>query len=140
MRHRAEEEVNRRAAAHLVCLRLVEPDVAARKEDALIGRDAVDTVGLDADGLRHLLHGHCRLRLKHFGEAALVPRRRVQDDGVRQPAVGGRVLEEAHQRLDAARRSADADEHQAVILLAVTFLHKARALSAERRPFNENQL
>ena len=98
--------------------------MTARHVYVSVRREAVDVIPLDEDGRRHLTDGHLRPPLQHLGEAALVGGRRVKHDGEGEAAVRGHALEETHQRLYAARRRADADEHQAVTLFALSLSHK----------------
>jgi hypothetical protein len=108
---------------------LGEPYLPVGHVEVAVGRDDVDAVPLDADGLVDLLDRHLRLRLEHLGQAALVLRREVQDDDEGQPGVGGHALEELPERLDAAGRSAYSDEHQ--VFSAVTGHSSTRARGAD---------
>jgi hypothetical protein len=116
---RAEEEVDGGRAPHAP-LPLGEPYLPVRHVEVAVGGDDVDVVRLDPHGLPHLRHRHPGLRLEHFGQMARALPRQVQDDDEGHPRVGGHTLEELPEGLDAARRSADADEHQ---LFAIVTVH-----------------
>ena len=73
----------------------------------LCGRNDVDVVLLDVDGLVHLLHGHLRCVLQQLVQVRLVLGRQVEDDDERDAALRRHLLEELQQPLESAGRRAD---------------------------------
>ncbi len=101
---------------------------AALDDEAHPGWDDVHVVALDARPLRHGHDRELRGARQDVGEAALVLRREVLHDDVGEAAVRQDALEEALERLEAARRRADAHDEETLALRGAPlgFLRVAR--------------
>jgi len=105
----AEEEINRQAqTARLERNKQMEHTV--QDGHILVGRDDVDTVRFEEHPILGLKNLHVRATLEQFHQEALAGWIQVLDDHKRHAAALGHVGEEQFQRLQSARRGADADD------------------------------
>ena len=108
-RQRAKEAVDR----HRRALRLVagcEAQPVALEAQVEARRDHVGVVGFDGQAVSDLTDRQRRLVAEQFGQDALVGRGEVLHDDERHADVGGKVFEQLRDGLQAAGRSADADD------------------------------
>jgi hypothetical protein len=87
-------------------------DHPAPHRQLLVRRDDVDVVGFDRDGALDLHHRHLRAAAEQLGQMALLARIEVRSDNERQSGIGRHRAEELLQRLETARRRADADDRK----------------------------
>ena len=91
---------------------LVEQQLAAGDDHLLARRDEVDGVGLDHDAVGDAMDRQRRLSAEQLVHAALEVRRQVLQDDEGHPRVARHGGEEALERVEAARRGADADDQE----------------------------
>jgi hypothetical protein len=82
--------------------------------DDLVGRVAIDVIGLDGLPIDRHRHRHRRVALQNFAQRALAIARQVRHDDETQAGVGRQVAKEQLQRLQSTGRSADADDGKVV--------------------------
>ena len=108
---RAKENINRRAPL-LNRLNRRGDDMPVRHRKTLIRRDDKNVIRLDFDALLHLRHGNLRVRLQNFRQLAFVFGRKMQDNDISRARISANIPEKFFQRLNPARRRADADNEK----------------------------
>jgi hypothetical protein len=93
--------------------------LAVGQDHALVRRDQVDAIGLDGHALSGLDDRHRRFAAQDLRHLALGVRLQVHDEQQGHLRVGREMPQELGERLQAARRGADADdgERQRALLL-----------------------
>ena len=107
-RQGAEEHVDGQRQL-LLAIALAEEQAPAGDDHLLLGGDQVDVVALDRHPVGHQADRQVRPTRQQLVHEALEVGRQVLDDHERQAAVGGDVVEEPLERLEATRGGADAD-------------------------------
>ena len=106
---RPEEHVDRQREL-LLAVALAQEQPAAGDDHLLLRRNQIDVVGFDRHAVFDEMDRQQRVPRQQFVHQALEVWRQVLDDDERHPGVFREVVEEAHERIEAAGGRADADD------------------------------
>jgi hypothetical protein len=128
---RAEEHVDGKGQL-LRSSALAQEQPSARDDHLFLGRDEVHVIGLDGHAVLNQMDGQRRVTGEELVHQALEIGGEVLNDDERHPRVLRQVVEESYERVEPARRRADADH--VLRPLAPPRLIRAREIHTLHRP------